>query len=69
METTRHFLELFNLKDIKDLPRPEEIMELGEEVGKEEQAEEIENQVELEDTRVLDGEKEEDQTDSDRKKT
>jgi segregation and condensation protein B len=27
--TTKHFLEVFDLKDLKDLPTPKEIEELG----------------------------------------
>ncbi len=31
--TTKHFLEVFNLKDLKDLPTPKEIEELGQEMA------------------------------------
>jgi segregation and condensation protein B len=27
--TTRHFLEIFGLRDIKDLPAPKDILDLG----------------------------------------
>jgi segregation and condensation protein B len=31
--TTRHFLEIFGLRDIKDLPAPKEISDLGKAAG------------------------------------